>query len=182
MKDSDLTDAQAIARLLETGDATRRDVAALLIYVREYLQDQMIRDLAHFVAHSNRDRGYAKGYVDTFTAHMIDTFTNGGILKVAPIFPIRDVIRRFCNELRRLKVSLNGNDLYRHKEAFEQRLSELLDGVTVSLDDPRVDSCEFEYERVVNNRRVLSFVFHVKGGTQGVVNLTENIGIRCSVF
>jgi len=59
MKPRNFHDAQTIIDGMKNGAMSRRDMAALLIYVREQLPNDIVRDIAHCVAHSGRDRGYA---------------------------------------------------------------------------------------------------------------------------
>jgi hypothetical protein len=53
MKAGDFKDAQDIIDDMKMGKLDRRALTALLIYIREHLPHDMIKDLAHCVAHSD---------------------------------------------------------------------------------------------------------------------------------
>jgi len=86
VKPKDLDDARAIAKKLEDGTITRRDLIAFLIYIRESIPNDMVKDLAHFVAHPQRNKGFAFDYTEAFAARVVSVFIAGGDLKVSPIF------------------------------------------------------------------------------------------------
>jgi hypothetical protein len=99
MKSRDFSDAQIIIDNLKIGGVGRRDLIALLIYIREHIPNDMIRDIAHCVAHSDRDRGYAYSHVEAFSANFISAAENGGILKVEPVFPRDLLVKEFAKDL-----------------------------------------------------------------------------------
>ena len=66
MKPRDFADAQIIITDFKTGKMARRDLTALLIYIREQIPDDIVREIAHFVAHSDRDRGSTYIHIESF--------------------------------------------------------------------------------------------------------------------
>src|SRR5690349_2016314 len=83
MKPNDLTESQRIIGLIEAGTASRSDVDFLLIHLREDLREgDPIKDIAHCIAHSKRDRGYAFKYVEDFVNKVIEWIQSGGRLVV----------------------------------------------------------------------------------------------------
>ena len=68
MKPNDVKDAQVIINKIEEGEVTTRDLVALLMYLREHIPDDMVKDIAHCVAHNNRNRGMAHTYIEKFVA------------------------------------------------------------------------------------------------------------------
>lgn len=94
MKPQDFKDSQDIINSIKLGIVGRRDLVALMIYVREHLPNDMVRDIAHCVAHSDRDRGYVYAHIETFVSNLINIAKNGGILEVKPVFPKDELVQR----------------------------------------------------------------------------------------
>lgn len=145
MKAQDLADAQAIARLIETGTATRRDWVAFLIYIRESISDDMIKDLAHFVAHTKRDRGYAHAYITSFAQQMYHAMTQGGKLDVHAVFDLNELVDQLCNDARTLGIDLDRAAVNAHRAELEATLSDVLDGSSMKLKLPEGVFCEIYY-------------------------------------
>ena len=93
MKPRDFADAQNIVNDFKTGKMVRRDLTALLIYIREQIPNDIVREIAHFVAHSDRHRGSTYTYIESFVQNLIDLGNQGGgILTVKPVFNKIDLI------------------------------------------------------------------------------------------
>jgi hypothetical protein len=144
VKQNDLEDAREIALLIEAGVATKRDVLSLLMYVRDEVSIGMIKDLAHFVAHPTRDRGYTFDRIEAFVAKMVKLVHQGGMLNVQPIFDAKSLIKGLSKELEDLDIPLKRSTTYRNRQQLFNVLEELLDGDSIALKDPNVDTCVFK--------------------------------------
>ncbi len=180
MKANDLADAQQIAKLIEEGSASKRDVLALLIYIRDEIPNGMVKDLAHSVAHTTRDRGYAFDQIERFASTMIRVFQSGGMLPVEPIFPSDRLIKELSRHLHSLGVRIDRPQTYRNRGPLLACLEELLEGVSLELKNPRIESCKFERLGDENNEK-FGFVLKTSGLT-GVINVPEHVRIACPVF
>jgi hypothetical protein len=181
VKKNALEDTQAIAELLEIGKATRRDLLAFLIYIREDIPNDMIRDLAHFVAHANRDRGYAFSYTEKFVTHLVDTFRNGGRLRVEPIFGMDTLIVQLCKDVHALGIQIDLAKMSSHRAELEQLLTELLEGVSLELKSADVQSCVFEKLKD-RDMEFLTFVIELVDLSTGVITVPKNLKLAFSVF
>lgn len=181
VKENDLDDAKKIALLIESGTATKRDVLALLMYVREELPNGMVKDLAHSVAHTSRDRGYAFNRIEKFVSHMISVFQKGGTLKVEPIFEANPLIKELSKELGRLGIPLRRSITYRHREALFAAIEELLVGVTLELTNPNVTTCTFERLNS-DDPDTFCFVVRTRGLSNGAITMPENVGTAFPLF
>lgn len=172
MKDNDLLDAQRICLQLELGTARRRDVTSLLMYIRNDVAEGMVKDLAHCVAHSDRDKGYAFAFINQFMQHLISYVCNGGTLTVQTLFEIEDVIRELQSELAILGIHLDASKVSSHREPLLEALRENLDGVTVEVENSIVVSCIF-VKQIVDHIIVFGFRVKFTGLTQGITPLPD---------
>jgi hypothetical protein len=181
MKPKDLGDARQIAQLLEEGTVTRRDLIAFLIYIREHISEGMVKDIAHFVAHANRNRGYAFTYTEGFVKHMVGVFNDGGLLEVKPIFEITALIKELCQDALSLDIAIDQSKLEGHRQEFEAALVDLLDGVSLKLQNPDVESCMFQQVTDKGNE-LLVVVVETKGLPSGVIRVPANVKLAFPVF
>jgi hypothetical protein len=144
MKENDLTDTQRIIGLIETGTATRSDITALLIYLREHLSnDDPIKDIAHCIAHNERDRGIAFSYTEDFIVRFIDCIQNGGILNVGLLFPFEAMIERLITDMHAFGLTINPSKFHQHSDNLCSQMENILEGVSLRLSNPNVVKCEF---------------------------------------
>jgi hypothetical protein len=181
VKQNDLDDAKKIAVLIEAGKATKRDVLALLMYVRDEIPNGMVKDLAHSVAHTSRDRGYAFERIERFVSHMMSVFQQGGSLKVEPIFEANQLINELSRDLGKLGIPLKRSTVYRNREPLFAAIEELLLGVSLELKNPDVISCTFE-RLDPNNPDTFSFVVRTRELSNGIIDLPDNVGIAFPLF
>jgi len=183
MKEQDLADGQEIVKLLEEGRADRRDLLALLMYMREELPNDQVKDIAHFVAHADRDRGYAFTYTKGFVDHLVSVFQGGGTLTVKEIYNTDVLIGQFCRDARKLGIVVSREKLTTHSNALKALLSSLLDGVSFKIANPRVTSCRFTLRATAadGGKSLLLEVFS-DGSIQGTIRWPRNVGITFAVF
>ena len=181
VKENDLEDARDVVQLIEAGTATKRDLLTLLMYVREEVPTGMVKDLAHSVAHTSRDRGYAFERIERFVSHMISVFHKGGLLQVEPIFEANPLIRELSRELGKLGIPLNRSIVFRNREPLFAAIEELLLGVTLELKHSEVTSCTFR-KLEPNNHDTFSFVVMTRGLSNGIIDIPENVGIAFPLF
>lgn len=144
MKPSNHADAQRIIGRIEAGTASRSDIVALLIYLREHLNDRdPVKDIAHCVAHSDRDRGVAFKYIEAFVDGLIDTIQHGGRISVTVLFPISDVIQHLIEDLQRQGLTVQPDAFRQQSDMLQTQVGDILDGVTVKLSNPHVIECRF---------------------------------------
>jgi hypothetical protein len=151
------------------------------MYIRDELPNDKVKDLAHFVAHSTRDRGYAFTYTERFVQDMVEWLTNGGALHVAPIFVFEDVLRELCADLKPHGIALDAGKVNRNKVKLKAVLLDLLDGVSLKLNNPAVASCMFEKAHVDDSERLLFIVTTAKR-LQGALTVPQNTPMAFEVF
>jgi hypothetical protein len=181
VKQNDLEDAKQIANLIEEGTATKRDVLSLLMYIRDEISNGMVKDLAHSVAHTSRDRGYAYDQIEHFVTTMIQVFESGGKLEVKPIFPVDKLIKEFCKDLAKLGIQIDRPKTYRNRCALLGVIEELLLGVSLELNNPNIESCVFEGTSD-DGPDAFCFVLQTHGLSNGVVTIPPEVRIAFPVF
>ena len=182
MKPRDFDDAQKIINSLKTGNLDRRDVTALLIYVREELPNDMIKDLAHSVAHSDRDRGYAYKYIDKFVSDLINTTRRGGIISVKPVFSKDELISKLAEDFINIGFNVTEIDISKNYEILETCLIDILDDTSIRLNHPNIRSCRFN-RWSKGERPKLAFIVLTQGlASGGILGIPENVGMAFPVF
>jgi hypothetical protein len=181
LKPSDQTDTQAIVSELENGRGSRRDLVALLIYIRGHISPDMVQDLAHCVAHDERDRGLAHTYIEHFVEHLIDVFENGGILDVGLLFPIDDVIAELASDLVNLGIEIDETRLKSHAAELKRLIADMLDSVKVKLANPQVANCQFSSHET-NEGVQLTFTVYFNEELRGVIRVPTNVGVAFPVL
>jgi len=181
MKQNDLEDAKQIANLIEEGTATKRDVLSLLIYIRDEIPNGMVKDLAHSVAHTSRDRGYAYDRIEQFVSTMIQVFERGGKLEVKPIFPVDKLIKMLCKDLAMLGIQIDRPKTYRNRGPLLAVIEQLLLGVSLELKNPNIVSCIFE-RTPAEGLDAFCFVLQTHGLSNGVITIPPEVTIAFPVF
>jgi hypothetical protein len=182
MKPRDFEDAQKILNNLKTGNLGRRDVTALLIYVREELPNDMVKDLAHSVAHSDRDRGYAYKYINKFVSDMIHVTRHGGAIPVKPIFSKSDLVAELAKDFSDIGFDVTEADIDRNYEVMEACLVDILDDMSIHLVHANVKSCRFTKWNDEEMPKMAFVVFTQGLASGGVLQVPENVGMAFPVF
>ncbi len=181
MKPRDFNDAQEIINCIKTGTAGRRDLTALLIYVREHLPNDMIRDIAHCVAHSDRDRGYVYSHIKTFASNFISVAVSGGTLAVTPIFPRDELISKLTQDLIDIGFNITRDDVEQNIKIIESALADVLADTVILLNDANIQSCRIQ-EESADGQSTLGFVIYPQNLPPGALTVPNGIGIGCPVF
>jgi hypothetical protein len=182
MKPRDLEDAQNIINAMKQGFLSRRDLTALLIYIRECIPNDMIRDIAHCVAHSDRDRGYAYSHIEGFVENFVEVAQRGGNLHVRPIFEKDELISKLTQDLKGIGLDVEQDDIKQHYTIIENALRDILVDTSVQLRHPKVASCAFQ-EGAPDGAPILAFVVYTQGLSSGpVLAVPGNVAIACPVF
>jgi hypothetical protein len=182
MKESDKQATAQILIKLENGTASRNDVAALLMYLREELNDNdPLKDVAHCVAHSDRDRGFAFNYINKFVNHFLEVATSGGVLQVEILFPLADIIDSLINALKLLKIPVNEGALKAHMSEVRNLLSNVIADTKINIHHPKVTSCQFQ-EGNDGKRDLLSFTVYFNQAIQGALQIPTNVGMGFPVL
>jgi hypothetical protein len=144
MRRNDLVDAQRLVGLIEAGTASRSDLVALFIYLREQLNDQdPVKDIAHCIAHSKRDRGIAFKYIEAFIRNFINCTQKGGVFTVVVLFPLKEVIERLIQDLQGQGITVQPDSFRQQSTLFRKQIGDILDGVEIKLSNPNVVECKF---------------------------------------
>ena len=181
MKSRDFNDAQNIINGVKVGNVTRRDLTALLIYVREHLPNDMIKDIAHCVAHSDRDRGYAYSHIKTFASNFISVARSDGVITVAPIFPRDAFASKLSQDLVSIGFTVTQADIEQNIEVIEAYLTDILADTVILLNNSDIKSCRFEEGRV-DGKSTLAFVVYLQGLRPGTLDVPDGVGVACPVF
>ena len=120
-------------------------------------------------------------YTENFVAHVIQVFANGGVLEVKPIFELSTLISELERDLLSLGIPINASALTSHGHELEKTLTDLLDGVSLELRNPKVQSCTFE-KLSDKGHEFLGFVIETTGLPGGVINVPSNVKLVFSVF
>ena len=144
IKERDFEDGQSIINCIQQGKANRRDLIALLMYVREDLPDDMIKDLAHCVAHSTRDRGYAYEHITRVIASFIEMLLLGsGELFIEPVFPIDELVDNLIADLSGIGFDVVPSKIQANAGLIEVLLRDILAGTVIALDREYFRACRF---------------------------------------
>lgn len=182
MKPRDFADAQIIINDFKTGKMTRRDLTALLIYIREQISNDIVREIAHFFAHSDRDRGSTYTHIESFVQNLIDLGNQGGgILTVEPVFNKTDLIDVLTRDLVNLGFDVVKADIEGNYELLKNCLSDILTNTTVKLKNANVRQCTIELGPL-DGREILAFSIFFQGLNPGIFHFSHNVGIACPVF
>jgi hypothetical protein len=182
MKPQDFKDSQDIINSIKLGTVGRRDLVALMIYVREHLPNDMIRDIAHCVAHSDRDRGYVYSHIETFVSNLINIAKNGGILEVKPVFPRNELISKLHDDLKAIGFDVTRADIERNYAVVVSCLRDILSDTSMLLRHPNVKSCHFK-EALIDGKPALAFVVYMQGlASGGALKIPENVGMGFPIF
>jgi hypothetical protein len=181
IKLADLHDADAITGLLEDGTASRRDVAALLIYIREDITGDLIEDIAHCVAHTKRDRGYAYRHISRVVNQMLAAFEKGGSFGVELVFPIEKVIEQLADVLIALGIGVDRRKVIARQDALEHVLGSVLTETVIELPNPKVARCELALG-LRHGKEVLTMNIHLSEELVGAVSVPTNVGLSIPVF
>jgi hypothetical protein len=166
---------------IKMGNAGRRDLTALLIYVREHLPNDMIKDLAHCVAHSDRDRGYAYSHIDSFISNLITVAQHGGTLRVEPIFPRDQLISELAQDLIDLGFNVTRDDIGQNIELIKSCLIDILADAVILLRNQNVTSCQIK-KNDVGGKPMLVFVTHFRGLQPGPLTIASGNAFASPVF
>ena len=182
MKPRDFKDAQNIIDGIRGGALSRRDLVSLLIYVREYLPYDMTRDIAHCVAHSDRDRGHAYAQIKSFVVDFIRTARGGGTITVKPVFDKDELVGKLTTNLKAIGLEVTQSDLLDNYNIIQSCLTDILSDTTILIKHPNVKSCRFT-EHIVNGQSILTFEIHTRGmGSGGALPIPEDVGMAFPVF
>jgi hypothetical protein len=181
LKTSSLIDARQIAGRLESGSASRVDIVALLISIRGDVPDDMVKDIAHCVAHSERDRGVAHKYIEAFLDHFLAICQDGGLLEVGILFPMDELVHVLVDDLNRIGVETDRDSLRRHELELERLLAQILDGTIIKLRNPSVRNCHFRAGRSDEENR-LAFALEVKEDVGRILPLQRGAKLMFPVF
>ncbi len=144
MRTNDLVDAQRLVGLIEAGAASRSDVVTLFIYLRDQLNDQdPVKDIAHCIAHSKRDRGIAFKYIEAFVRNFIDCSQKGGVFTVKVLFPLEEVVERLIRDLQGQGITVQPDSFRQQSTLLRKHIGDILDGVEIKLSNPNVVECKF---------------------------------------
>lgn len=182
MKPNDLNDLEQIVTLLQNGTASRRDMVALLIYVRSHLfsaDSPMLLDIAHCVAHPERDRELAHGHIESLLNNFIDVVKNGGTIKVDTLFPIQKVIEELNIALIKLgSTFVNEKALVLQTNHIKSLFVNILDSTEFRINHQNVSKCRFQ-----TSQGALTFVTYFIGLEEApVLIIPKNVGISFPVF
>jgi hypothetical protein len=181
MKPRDFNDAREIIDCIKMGTLGRRDLTALLIYIREHIPNDIIRDIAHCVAHSDRDRGYAYSHIKAFASNFISVAASGGMLTVAPIFPRDELISKLAQDLIDIGFNITRDDVAQNIKVIESALADILVDTVILLNDANIQSCRIQ-EGSVDCQSTLGFVIYPQNLPPGVLTVPNGIGVACPVF
>ena len=176
MKDSDRKATSHIVAKLEEGSANRNEIVALLIYLREQLdRNDPLKDIAHCIAHNNRDRGFAFDYVTSFVDHFLEIVSSGGVLHVRVLFPLSDLVESLILVLEAQNISVDGQALRGHMKELHTLLSSILADTTIDIKHSKVRRCQFLQENDGVRDR-LSCVIYFNQTIQGIITIPSDIG------
>jgi hypothetical protein len=171
MRNSDKDHATSIIGKMIDNTADRSDIIALLILVREHIpnQDSKLRDIAHCVAHTERDRGFVFDYFGPVVNQLVDSVKGGGIVPVYSVLPIKDFLVELYDTLLALNITrFNLQDLLDQRDFIEGLLVEVLDGVVFTIAHPNVLKCAFvSPSSDLRTTFPLSFSVSLKGLSSG---------------
>jgi len=182
MKPRDFADAQNIINGIKMGQVGRRDLVALLIYIREHVPADIVRDIAHCVAHSDRNQGYAYSHIRSFVLNLIDLGNQGGgTLTVKPLFAKNDLIDVLTKDLTDLGFDLSRADIEHNYEILKARLSDILTNTTIKLNHANVRQCTIE-EGPLDGRLILAFSVFFQGLDPSIFHIPHDVGLAFPVF
>jgi hypothetical protein len=182
MKIRDFADAQIIINGIKAGQLTRRDLVALLIYVREHVPNDIVKDIAHCVAHSDRDRGYVYSHIESFVQSVMSLAAQGsGTLSVDPVFAKDRLIDTMAKDLADIGFNVNRVEIENNYGIIKACLSDILTNTTIKLADAKVRQCTIE-EGLLNGRNILAFSVVFQHLDPSIFHIPPNVGLAFPVF
>jgi hypothetical protein len=148
MNKSKLEIVQSIVNKISTGSFDFSHVGLLLIILRfNFSKDSLLAELAHFVAHDERDRGISFRQIDFYVRNIIDVSERGGtIFGLPPIFNKTKVIEDLMKMLSSLGIIYDEDSVREQKEKIISELLYLIDEIKFEFDDPRIVKCFLKRE------------------------------------
>ena len=181
MNERDFKNAQAqISRL--AGENFKKDNISLLFStIREFLnQRSFLRELCHFVGHSQRDRGITYDATIAKAKIAFNVIKNGGKLSVHGVYDKDIIFAELISFLKLHNFKFDEKKIIINKYIFFEALYKFLDGVKIKvLNDREIDVISLELFKPDNN---ICFVIKSKIDIQGVIRMPKNVQLAFGLF
>lgn len=131
----------------------------------------MLRDIGDCIAHEERDRGWAYGYITTFAERVIDALGSGGVLEVGICLEITGLLQEVADMCQGIGLPLSLPIDAEATRSLADTISDVLAGTRIRLGR---DDVTAEFAGLPHPSMVLYFA---EGTVTGVVPLPPNVGL-----
>lgn len=146
-KEKILDEIQSRISRLEQGEVTKDDIKLILIDLRYYTPNTMFEELAHFVAHPERDKGKFFEYLKPIVQDMVNSFKSGGKFTLESILTYNTLMDQFIHTLRTLKIQLNEQHLRNQTRPIVHAIIDTIDLTQINITKlgiPEIKGAVFE--------------------------------------
>jgi len=169
LKPNDKVELYGVVELLQNGRAQRKDLITLLALLREYIpkESSTFLDIAHCVAHNERDRGVAFDYISNFLQTFVLAVKKGGMFTVDGVFSMDVFLTEMHDCLHKQGIGNADLILLRANSGhIVDLLSSILDRIVINIQAKHIQMCAIEEIRSQNGNE-LTFQVNFKGLQEG---------------
>lgn len=166
------------------GQFNKDNIELLLIRIREQItkKHKILKEICHFVAHSNRTQGYTFDHTIQKVSDMLDKFNKGGKWIVHPIFDKHDLYYELIEFLIEKGIYVDGVKLLSRKDLFFESLYLFLDDIEIDIKHDDIEKITFCHQFDSLNMQHMLFEIKLNKDIKGKIDLYENIPIALPLF
>jgi hypothetical protein len=138
-------------------------------------------DIAHCVAHSDRNKGNAYAFADKFVVDLLGKVKTGGVIIVEPIFKREQLVSRLSKDLTALNLDISAEEVARNYDLIEACLRDILDDTKILLTNSKVKSATLRVGDF-GEGEILGIVIEFKDIKPGVLKLPPGTNLAFPVF
>jgi hypothetical protein len=142
-----ISDIETRLSRIVLGEITQDDVELMLVHLRHYTQGSMFEELAHFIAHPERDQGKFFDHVKPMVQEMVNAFKTGGKFDLIAILTYSKVMDELVATLDKLDINFDETRLRIHTNKIVHVIMDVIHLTmikTEKLNSPEVKSAVFE--------------------------------------
>ena len=139
MKTNTLEDLKEIVSRIQNDNFSGVEIRSLLTILRWHTNSEIIKDLAHFTTHDDRDRGVIQKNIQELVNKFLNFIESGEIFSVTgPIFSQIDIINQLYISLEDLDLQNLDKDLFlKRGSKIMLEILKIIAETEIILSDPK---------------------------------------------
>ncbi|MFZ2072745.1 MAG: hypothetical protein WAV10_03655 [Minisyncoccia bacterium] len=184
MKINALKDLEEIISRIQNDNFSGVEIRALLIILRWHTNSKIIKELAHFVTHDDRNQGITQESVQEIFNKFINLIELGEVFSSDPIFQQVDIINQLYVSLKNLNLqNLNENLLKQYGSKIMLEILKIIAETKIVLDpNSKITECYLSSVESVKdgalNGYMVFFCYKLKDETKGLIKISPGTPIR----